>query len=59
MEEFKAAVQKWLETCRKAAEADGTSVVLMDIAFEGIWCAFIGPQTNLLLSDRLFEPPSN
>ena len=58
LEEFKTAVQEWQETCRKAAEADGTSVVLMDIAFAGIWCAFIGLQTDLLLSNRLFGLPS-
>ena len=58
LEEFKAAVQEWQETCRKAAEADGASMVLMDIAFAGVWCAFIGLQTDLLLSDRLFGSPS-
>ena len=58
MEEFKAAVQEWQETCRKAAEADGMSVALMDIAFAGIWCAFIGLQTDLLLSNHLFGSPS-
>ena len=59
MEEFKAAVQEWQEIYRRAADADGMSVVLMDIAFVGIWCAFIDLQTDFLLSDYLFGPLSN
>ena len=59
LEEFKVAVQEWQETCRKAAEADKVGVVLMDIAFAGVWCAFIGLQTNLLLSTLPFGPPSD
>ena len=58
MEEFKVAVQEWQETCRKAAEADGVGVELMDIAFAGVWCAFIGLQTDLLLLNLPFGPPS-
>ena len=58
LQEFKAAVQEWQEMCRKAAGADGVGVELMDIAFAGVWCAFIGLQTDLLLSDRLFGSPS-
>ena len=59
LQEFKAAVQEWQETCRKAAGTDGVGVKLKDIAFAGVWCAFIGLQTDLLLSDRLFGSPSN
>ena len=59
LEEFKVAVQEWQETCRKAAEADGTNILLMDIAFAGIWCAFIGLQTDLLLANIPFGSPSD